>query len=371
MAIRRVRPGDALKIPAPAYNAFADAAEAVRNLDRSMSARPLVGTREPDIIYVLNSSGVALDRYDVLGIEGPVITPQKNEDEFMHRVVMEGTTPADADHTGKFVIMLEALPDGDIGRAVLSGVTLCRLDVLDAAHKYADIADGDVTTLETAETGAAQILWYDSTTGSDWAVVRLGVPPVPFSYRMFDCACRIDEANPDTAYASTRTMQNTEAANSEERLLLHLSEARADLTKALFPLIRHAAAVTFGGASASFKFKVEFYPITEEFDCAGAVAAPTWNTPPAVDDTYKFIFSGPVYPYEVTNPLNWALNDQVAFEVLDHALDPFWSIGATLWSTTIYGVELRITDVTGHEAGSYTIDTSLTNAPTGYHHWLL
>ncbi|HUW55622.1 MAG TPA: hypothetical protein VMZ92_03235 [Planctomycetota bacterium] len=186
----------------------------------------------------------------------------------------------------------------------------------------------------------------------------------------FDGCCRIDEANPATAYANTFSMQNTQAANAEERLLFHFTAAQlAGLSKTVYPLLRWAASVTFGGASGAFKWKYELYPITEQFDWAGTGAgAPTWTGRPAVDTTNYWVFSGPVYPFAFTNNApNWVLNDVFGVAVLDSAGHPAWSIGNTNWPGPVYGIEIRVTNVTGHAGGSYAITTSLTYGAAGSH----
>ena len=73
------------------------------------------------IVLVKNSSGADRDRFDILGIDGPIIAPTDNPDEFKNRVTIDGITPAMADHTGQFVILAEPIASGAIGRGHLDG----------------------------------------------------------------------------------------------------------------------------------------------------------------------------------------------------------------------------------------------------------
>ena len=75
-ALRKVKPGDPLAIPAEAFNAFIDAARDVqsRRLAQRQGAQP---AQDPGttVVLVRNDSGADRDRFDVLGIAGPLISP--------------------------------------------------------------------------------------------------------------------------------------------------------------------------------------------------------------------------------------------------------------------------------------------------------
>lgn len=174
--LKKVKSGDALVIPAQTFNTFIDAARdfRARQQENAQTAQP--GFRSSGIILVKNASGYDQNRFAILGIDSPVITPTDNEDEFKNKIVFSGVTPTDADHIGKFVILAEPLADGEIGRAFAHGVCPVKVNVEDEAHAYADIEDAQTQYLLSGTSGAAQILWAESGTGEVWAVVRLGVP---------------------------------------------------------------------------------------------------------------------------------------------------------------------------------------------------
>lgn len=130
--------------------------------------------RNADIVLVKNDSGEDVPRFGVLGIDGVIFTADDNLLEFQARVAFTGITPAEADHAGKFVICLDPIADGKIGRAWVSGVCAAKVDIGSAAHKFADVLDGDNTQLRSTDSGSARILYREAATGEQWCVVRMG-----------------------------------------------------------------------------------------------------------------------------------------------------------------------------------------------------
>jgi len=177
--LRKVRSGQRLEIPAAAYNAFVDAAIDLQRRRQNALGDPKQAFRQTGTVLVRNDSGSDVPRFGVLGIDGPLIGPSDNVEEFKNRVALAGVTPVAADHTGKFVVTLEPIAAGEIGRAVISGIAIAKVNVADAGttYDYADVADGQVDYLEAkTNTGSAQILWLEAGTGEKWAVVRLSNP---------------------------------------------------------------------------------------------------------------------------------------------------------------------------------------------------
>jgi len=178
-ALGRVNPGDALNFPAQTFNIFCDTAEEVARMKgRQFADRQPGRGINTGIVTVRNDSGGDLLRFAVLGIGAPIIDNSDNLAEFQNRVTFKGQLPDIDLHRGRFVILLEPLADGAIGKAVVSGVCQVLVNVSDAAHTFADVIDGDATTLASGWSGA-EILWKETGTGDDkCAIVRLG-PPTP------------------------------------------------------------------------------------------------------------------------------------------------------------------------------------------------
>ncbi len=172
--LNKVQPGQKLRLPAAAYNAFVDAARDYRSRQQNQQQEPRPQHHDTGIVLVKNASGTDRQRFDVLGVNGTVISPADNLDQFKNKIAMVGTTPTAADHAGRFLILIEPLQTDGIGMAVASGVTPVQIDVQDEAERFADIADGDATKLKSGASGAAAILWKESGTGTKWAVVRMG-----------------------------------------------------------------------------------------------------------------------------------------------------------------------------------------------------
>ena len=128
--------------------------------------------RQGDIIKVRNQSGRDLDRFAVLGIDSPIILPAVNDREFKNQVAINVVLPTE-NHAGQFVILLDPMRAGRMGRAWVSGVCPARIDVDEDWHQYVDIDAGNTDALKSKPDGAAQILWREPALGLRWAVVRL------------------------------------------------------------------------------------------------------------------------------------------------------------------------------------------------------
>jgi hypothetical protein len=118
-----------------------------------------------------------LDRFSVLGIDGVIISPDDNLDQFKSRIALTGVTPT-ADHVGKFAVLLESAADGQLVRAAIDGLTVCKVEATAPApgsvDRFADIEASTTDHLVAKATGAARIIWRQAGTGATWAVVRLG-----------------------------------------------------------------------------------------------------------------------------------------------------------------------------------------------------
>jgi hypothetical protein len=174
---KRAIPGQPLDLPAAAWNAFIDTTQAFRRQQRGQRpGDPSARDWSPGECVVQNATEDDLDRFAVLGISGPLIDPEDNEDGFAERLAFTGVEPTEDHEAGAFVVLQEPVSAGAIGRAVVAGATVCKLDVGDADHLYASAADGNAGSLVSAESGPALILWKQAGTGSGkWAVVRVGV----------------------------------------------------------------------------------------------------------------------------------------------------------------------------------------------------
>lgn len=171
--LKKVLPGDRLRVPAGAWNTFIDAAQAHLRSQRSVRARPGAISRQATVVRVRNDTGSDRGQYEVLGLGAPIILPTTNERSFRERVALVGELPTEAAHAGKFAICQEPIPSGRICAGWVAGVTIAKIDVTDEDHEFADVADGVATHLASGKAGSALILWKEPGTGVKWAVIRM------------------------------------------------------------------------------------------------------------------------------------------------------------------------------------------------------
>lgn len=183
--LKKVTAGQRLEMPAETFNTFIDAARDYlrRRQGQGDKARP--ERREMVIILARNDSGGDLDRFAVLGISGILYAPTENEEAFKSRPALKGVTPTAPGHRGKFLITLEPVASGQLGRCAAAGIVPVQIAVTDEDHRFADISDGSCNTLASAPSGAARILYQESGTGTKWALVLVGSwgpPPAEDDY---------------------------------------------------------------------------------------------------------------------------------------------------------------------------------------------
>ena len=74
-----------------------------------------------------------------------------------------------------FVVAVEPIAAGKIGRVAVAGVVQAKINVVSESDTFATAKDGDLTQLTSASSGEATILWKESGTGAGkWALVRFG-----------------------------------------------------------------------------------------------------------------------------------------------------------------------------------------------------
>ena len=170
--MKKVSKGSPLNIPAEAYNAFVDAANAHRGQTFSNSGPSKLTTR-PGLVLVKNATGDC-GRFCILGISDSVcISPTENLSEFQAGPVLVGETPNYSNHAGKFVICAEPIKSGAKGWAYLDGVCPVKVNVTDESCDFADPVHNIRNYLQTTYSGSAKILWRESGSGEKWAYVRL------------------------------------------------------------------------------------------------------------------------------------------------------------------------------------------------------
>lgn len=173
--LKKVQPGDDLNISARTFNTFIDTAQwAARQRGTQTRSRQPKNLPQSGVVLVKNETGELREQGDALGIDGPIFTPADNLATFKGQVALRGVALDPAEHFGAFVVLLEPLADGKIGRAVIAGVAVALVQMRHAKHRFADAAAGEPQRLASAVVGAARILWKQYDTGTSWAILEIG-----------------------------------------------------------------------------------------------------------------------------------------------------------------------------------------------------
>ena len=174
----RIEPGPLRgQISARAWNRAQDAADIVLGQSADGAAEgPSAGPPAYTGILAQNSTTGVVNRWGVLSVAGVVFTPSgatgSATQQFQDQPVLSGGLPTGG---SAFVVAVEPIAAGKIGRVAVAGVVQAKINITDAGHGFAKAKDGDLTQLSSADTGDAQILWKESGTGaSKWAIVRFG-----------------------------------------------------------------------------------------------------------------------------------------------------------------------------------------------------
>lgn len=177
-APNRIKPGPLRgQISARAWNRAQDAADIVLGDRHAQTGDAQTDGPKPYTpILAQNSTTGVVSRWGVLSVAGVVFTPSgatgNATQQFQDQPVLSGGLPTGG---SAFVVAVEPIAAGKIGRCAVAGVVQAKINVTDASHGFAKAKDGDLTQLSSADTGDAQILWKESGTGaSKWAIVRFG-----------------------------------------------------------------------------------------------------------------------------------------------------------------------------------------------------
>jgi hypothetical protein len=218
----KVAPGDAVDFNSVSWNAMLRAGQLASASD-GVSSGPLTRNRAPAIVKVQNTTGIALDRFNVIGLGAPVWDPTldtAHEKAFLDQIVFEGVAPTYPAGGWLYGIVIDgcaaAAPSGDlpIVRAIVSGAAIVQLSLPDQGNTSARIDVGIYDHMIACVHGSARILWMAASTntaGYYWAVVLLGTPGSNFA---IGTAAGAIPAGSSTAPGSGQaTLQSGEVVN--------------------------------------------------------------------------------------------------------------------------------------------------------------
>jgi len=172
-----VRPGDNFQFRAETINDMLQMISQWKRGNLAGNSGANSGGRS-ETIFVKNTTGVDLFAGDVAAIESPLFAAPEIESEDradIYRHFLDRSYLAVLPTEGKsLAIATGPIPDGQIGRVVISGVVRAVVDVKDTAHKNATFTAG-TTALESSESGTLSFLIQPTATGLQWCDLVFGV----------------------------------------------------------------------------------------------------------------------------------------------------------------------------------------------------
>jgi hypothetical protein len=168
---RKVMPGDPLKIPAEAWNALVDLSQQQKNQQHDLISQAEGTSRQSTLAKVRNQTGVDLDRFSIVALGTPIITPTANLKEFKRQISFQGLVPS-AGTGPRFGVLLEPLKNNLIGTVAVAGCVITRVSVGATAYACAETVNGQNGYLRSVPHGPSSVLWIESTGAVRWAVIR-------------------------------------------------------------------------------------------------------------------------------------------------------------------------------------------------------
>jgi hypothetical protein len=175
-ALQRFAPGQGLgTLRADTMNALVDAAKIVRaKMSKGQTGGRFQPLRQgPGSLEVLirNDTGATLSERSVVELTTPLADPLVYGLDNQERPAFAADAPTGA--TSSIAVTVDPLGDGDFGRAVVLGVAVADLSVVDAGHEFCGPTATETGFLTTASTGPIRILWRESGTGNKLGIVLL------------------------------------------------------------------------------------------------------------------------------------------------------------------------------------------------------
>jgi hypothetical protein len=122
-------------------------------------------------VKVVNKTGSDLNARSVIGLGDQAYIEDDND--ILFNRVLRAEFPSDA-YKGRWAVLESDLPANAIGNAFIAGAFAVKLYVENDDHEYAELMTGETICLTTSDSGVAQILWKESSSGTCWGIVRLG-----------------------------------------------------------------------------------------------------------------------------------------------------------------------------------------------------
>lgn len=183
-AFKKARRGEPVKIAAAAWNRVIDQVVTKPRFTGEDEAYPHINVQ----VRVKNFTTGTLDRWGVLQIDSLLETPTgvtgNAVESFQSWPGVVGVVPGiSSARTKSYVVAVEPIPAGNIGRGAIAGVVQSRVQVRCTGHNYAQPKTNAIGYMESADSGPFKILWIGATgptptgatgPGAPWALLMFG-----------------------------------------------------------------------------------------------------------------------------------------------------------------------------------------------------
>jgi hypothetical protein len=176
----KAKAGQPFRPSARDWNEFVDTARSLQTGKLNVDFDGELPEHSQTKVLIKNQSGSRLDRFSILALGEPWRKPEDDLPQFKRQIVFLGEIPQQhecKDPKHPFVILLEPLQPGGIGEAVLAGIVIAQVEVIREIDLYAEVVQGNTTSLRTSPHGRSRILWKEPGLGLKWSVVRLSDRP--------------------------------------------------------------------------------------------------------------------------------------------------------------------------------------------------
>lgn len=229
MSSRDLAPGEAFPFGAGFWNPVLQAAADFRASQSPQPAGPAGSLPGQHAIQVLvrNESSGTVDRHGVLRISGIAITPTAAEARFRDRPIFIGQAP-NGSSTHGIVVTIEPIKQNAIGRAIIVGLAVAKVNVTDAAHKFAKPVNTNTTKFDSDAAEGFPLIWGVHTgTQPSWCAILLGSGPAGESTMIiaraladviettssFSCKVKATICGSPQTFNTTITVENLRAGN--------------------------------------------------------------------------------------------------------------------------------------------------------------
>lgn len=170
--LSHVQPGDPLTIPASAWN---DVLDLVRQKNGAGGPGAPRGNLERPALVVRVKAGATLPTLAIITLGAALIDPDTDPTDAARTPLFDAEAPVAGEVPA---VLLSGLSSGEIGRAVVQGVCVAPVEVVDAGHRFAVPVVGDVFALLSADSGPIRLLTNPGL-GSAKCLVCLAPAPPP------------------------------------------------------------------------------------------------------------------------------------------------------------------------------------------------